>query len=153
MRNVSGLTWRKLPTLRGDGDLCLRKTGSEVVVTALVLYIIGRFLDTVRSQRCATTVSIHSCSSPIRFHVSLKPQPTCNSTGGLVVEATVRTHLIVVLPPLFDLLLGVLQRQETMLIEALLPQSPIERLNECVIGWLTRSTKIQLDLLKVCPAI
>ncbi len=61
--------------------------------------------------------------------------------GSLVVEATVRTHLIVVLPPLFDLLLGVLQRQEPMLIEALLPQSPIERLNECVIGWLTGRLK------------
>ncbi len=73
--------------------------------------------------------------------------------GVLVIEATVRTQLIVALPPLFDLRLGVLQRQEPMLIEALLPQSPVERLNECVISWLTRSTKIQMELHKACPAI
>lgn len=59
----------------------------------------------------------------------------------------------VVNPPSFDSPCGLGQILEPMLIEAFLPKSTIERLDEWGIGGLARPTEVEHHLVEVSPPI
>ncbi len=73
--------------------------------------------------------------------------------GTAVSEARVWPEVIAILPPVFDLLPGFLERQEPMGVEALVAETAVEGLDERVVGRLARPREIQCDLLLVGPAI
>ena len=60
---------------------------------------------------------------------------------------------VVVDPPRFNLLGGILEVKEPVLVEAFLPQPTVERLDERIIGGLARSTKVERRLVEVSPPI
>ncbi len=61
--------------------------------------------------------------------------------------------IVVLLPPFFNLLSGIFQRQEPVLIQALLADSSIERLDECVVSWLPWPGEVDLDAVHVSPLV
>ena len=63
------------------------------------------------------------------------------------------THLVVVLSPLVNLAPGVLQRQESVGIEALLPQSAIEAFHLGVVRGFARSAEVKLDAALIGPFV
>ena len=63
------------------------------------------------------------------------------------------THLIIVLPPLVNLVPGILQRQEPMGIEAFLPQAPIEAFHLGIVGRFVRTAEVELDPALICPLV
>lgn len=65
----------------------------------------------------------------------------------------VRTALVVVSPLGLDLGSGVLQRQEPVRVQALVPQAAVERLHESVVGRLTRPAEVERDAVLIGPAV
>lgn len=63
------------------------------------------------------------------------------------------TLLVVINSPSLDRLDGLWQVLEPVLVEALLPQPTVERLDEGVIGGLAGSTEVERHLVKVSPPI
>ncbi len=61
--------------------------------------------------------------------------------------------MIVVLAPGLDLLSGILQRQEPVLVQALLAQPPVERLDQSVFNGLPGADEVQLYAIEVCSLI
>jgi hypothetical protein len=79
------------------------------------------------------------------------------SVGGKYVhrrsfaDCAVRSHIVVVLTPRFDLLLSIVKIQEPVLVEAFESNACIEAFNERVIGRLARAAKIQNDAVCIGP--
>ena len=62
-----------------------------------------------------------------------------------------RPELVVVQPPLLDLLLGVFHRQEPVDVQAFVPERAVERLDRCVIHRFTGSREVQRDPVFIGP--
>jgi hypothetical protein len=65
----------------------------------------------------------------------------------------VRPFFVVIPPPSFDLIPGVIQAEEPVLVEAFLPESAVEGLDIGVVGRLARTGKVQSDLIPIGPEI
>ena len=61
--------------------------------------------------------------------------------------------MVIVLPPHFDLLPGILQAQEPMLVEAFEPEAAVEGLDEGIISGLSRSGEVQLHPFAIGPQV
>jgi len=61
----------------------------------------------------------------------------------------VGTDPSVVLPPTFELLTCILQREEDLDVQALVPEPAVERLDEGVLDRLARADKVELDAVRV----
>ena len=57
--------------------------------------------------------------------------------------------MIVIRPPLVDLLLGVFQRQEPVLVQALFTKTPVEGLDKRVVRQFAWATEVELYLMEV----
>ena len=53
-----------------------------------------------------------------------------------MTQCAAEAFIVVLLPPDFNLLPGILQRQESVLIQALQADPAIERLDERILSWL-----------------
>src|SRR5437667_11139776 len=60
---------------------------------------------------------------------------------------------VVLLPPGLDLLLGLGQRGEVMLVQALVPQLAIEALDETVLDRMPGPDEVEADALRTRPLI
>ena len=61
--------------------------------------------------------------------------------------------LVVVLPPDFDLEPCIVEGAEVILVQAFVAQSSVERLDEGVLGRLSRLDKVELYTSFVCPLV
>ena len=61
--------------------------------------------------------------------------------------------LVVVGPPSFDLLLGILPRQEPVFVQTLGAEPTIERFNQGIVCRLSRATEVQLHAISIRPLI
>ena len=61
--------------------------------------------------------------------------------------------MVVILSPRFDLIPGIGQGQEPILVQALRSEFSVERLYERVISGFARSAEVQFDLVEVGPLI
>ena len=64
-----------------------------------------------------------------------------------------RTLSVVFLPPSFDLLLGLGERGEVMLVQALVPQLAVETLDEAVLDRMAGPDEIEPNALRARPLI
>jgi len=64
-----------------------------------------------------------------------------------------RTIVIVMFSPLVDPFLGILQAQEPMLVETLLPERPIKRFDERIICGLSRTAEVELNAVEVSSPV
>jgi hypothetical protein len=64
-----------------------------------------------------------------------------------------RPVLIVIDPPCFDLLSGILERDEHMSVQTLVTKSSVETLNHRILHVFSRSDKIQLYPVGIGPGI
>lgn len=71
--------------------------------------------------------------------------------GREMPQRTVRSALIVIDTPGFDLCFGVLDRQELMDVQALIPQPPVKRFNERVFHGFTWANEIELYTTTISP--
>ena len=60
---------------------------------------------------------------------------------------------VIVLTPFFDFFPGIIQRQKPALVQAFLPETPIESLNQSIVRRLTGTYEIQLYPIQICPLI
>ncbi len=61
--------------------------------------------------------------------------------------------LVVILSPNLDHLLGVFERQEPVLVQALLAELPVERFDERVIRGSSWPAEVKFDAVEVGPPI
>lgn len=73
--------------------------------------------------------------------------------GRDVAERRVRPEVIVILPPAFDLLAGIVERQEPVGVQALVPETAVERFDEGVVGRLAWPRIVERDPVVIGPAI
>jgi hypothetical protein len=71
----------------------------------------------------------------------------------LVTQAAVGPLFVVVAPPSLDLFLSILQAQKSVLIQAFLPETAVERFDEGVIRGLPRPGKVQDHAMGVGPQV
>ena len=64
-----------------------------------------------------------------------------------------RSPLIVVSPPGLNLLPGIIQRQEPVDVQTLVPEAAIKRLDEGIVHRLARTAEVQRYLVLICPLI
>lgn len=64
-------------------------------------------------------------------------------------QAAMRSDLVIVEPPVFDLLGCVCQAQEPVLVQALLPDKAIERLDKRIAGRLSGPAEVERHLIEV----
>src|SRR5215211_5944257 len=101
----------------------------------------------------------HPSSGPSRGLVpcGLNPlvlQP-CRFVDGrrFVVQRRVRSLRIVLHPPSLNCRPGLLDRDEPMQVQALFPESGVERLDKRVIRWRPRPAECQFDAAAMRPLI
>jgi len=70
---------------------------------------------------------------------------------GEVAQGHVRSTHIVVPAPSLDLDLSILKGHEPVGVEAFIPQAAVKRFDVSVVRGLSRSGKIQRDLVIICP--
>jgi hypothetical protein len=80
-------------------------------------------------------------------------QPAPRKLSIFQAHSEVWQYEAVILPPVFDHLLGVFQRQEPVLVQALLPELPIELLDERIICGLSWPAEVELNAIEVGPPI
>jgi len=61
--------------------------------------------------------------------------------------------IVVVLSPVFNLGLSVVQRQEPVFVQTLGANSPVERLDESVIRGFAGATEVESDLIDISPLV
>jgi len=64
-----------------------------------------------------------------------------------------RADDVVVLTPFLHFHPGVVKRQETVSVEALGSELAVERLDECIIRWLSRAGKVELNAPLIGPQV
>ena len=67
----------------------------------------------------------------------------CKVCRRHILQCAVRSLSIVVIPPGIELLLGIRQGQEPVLVEAFGPQAPVEGLNQTIVGRLAETEVLQ----------
>src|SRR5690606_32852867 len=72
---------------------------------------------------------------------------------GAAVQRAVWPHLVVVLPPSLDDSPGILEIREPVHVEALVPEPPVEALNECVLDWFARPDEVDRHRRLVGPLV
>jgi hypothetical protein len=70
-----------------------------------------------------------------------------------VAEGAVRPFFVIAPLPSFDLIAGIIKAEEPVLVEALLPEPPIKRLDISVVCRLPRTREVQRDMVPVSPKI
>ena len=68
-----------------------------------------------------------------------------------VPQRGMRTHSIVIVSPRFRQPCDVVQRQEPVLVQALVTKLPIERLDHRIVRRLSRSAEVELHTVEVGP--
>lgn len=63
------------------------------------------------------------------------------------------SDVVVVDPPSFDLLPGVVQTQKPVDVQALVPERAVERFDERIVGGSARPGKVHRYLIFVCPPV
>ena len=64
-----------------------------------------------------------------------------------------RTKVVILLPPRFNLFFGVFERQEPVSVETLIPKRAVKRLDEWVVGRTARTREVERDPLLVRPPV
>lgn len=72
---------------------------------------------------------------------------------GQVIQRTMRTDMIVVLPPRFNRLSCILQIVEDGLVQTFLSETPVEALVECILKRLAWPDELQRDTVAIRPCI
>src|SRR5512138_802243 len=72
---------------------------------------------------------------------------------GLVVQCAVRPMLVVVPAPGCNQDTGLGQRRKPMVVQALIPEPPVEALNERVLGRLPGLDQLELNSMLASPLI
>lgn len=80
-------------------------------------------------------------------------KPSGELSRRQIAQGRVRTKVVVLSAPRFDLLPSVLERQEPMGVETLVPERAVERLDERVVGRTTRAREVERDPLLVGPPV
>lgn len=88
-----------------------------------------------------------------KFGLGLNGESGGELGGRDIADRGVRPEMIVIDPPAFDLLPSVLERQEPVGIEALVPEAAVERLDERVVGRLAGTGVVHGHAVVVSPAI
>ena len=79
--------------------------------------------------------------------------PSRELSRGHVAQAAMRSMFVVIPTPGLDLLCGVIQRQEPMLVQTLQTEPGIERLDKRVVRRLARTAEVQLHFVPVRPQV
>jgi hypothetical protein len=66
-----------------------------------------------------------------------------------LTDCTVRSHIVVVLTPKFDLCPGVVKVQEPMLVQAFKANAGVEAFYEGIVHGFARSAEVQDDTLAI----
>jgi len=61
--------------------------------------------------------------------------------------------MIVVHPPLFDLITGVLERPEQLNVQPFVSESPVKALDKSILHRLTRADEVELNAVLVRPSV
>src|SRR5271169_2404822 len=72
---------------------------------------------------------------------------------GQIAQGAVWAYPVVIDPPVFDGLAGVVQSQEPVLVQAFLAELAMERLDVAVLHGTARRDEMQRDLVFVSPLI
>ena len=70
-----------------------------------------------------------------------------------VAQRSVRSALVIVLAPSSDLAPGVVKRKEPVGVQALIPQTPVEGLDQGIAGRLAWPAEVKRDLMQIGPLI
>ena len=70
-----------------------------------------------------------------------------------LADCAMRSYIVVVLAPKFDLLLGIVKVQEPMLVQAFKAYPGVEALDEGVVRRFTGSTEVQNNAVRIGPQI
>jgi len=73
--------------------------------------------------------------------------------GWNVAQSSVRTTLVIVLAPSFDLALGVVKGKEPIGIQTLVAEPSVEGFNQGIVGWFSRTAEVKRDLMQVGPLV
>ena len=73
--------------------------------------------------------------------------------GWNEAQRCVRSTLVIVLAPSFDLAPGVVKRKEPVGVQAFVPQTSVERFDERVVGWFPRPAEVERDLMEIGPLV
>jgi hypothetical protein len=73
--------------------------------------------------------------------------PLSKNAGWNEAQRCVRSTLVIMLSPSFDLAFGVVKRKEPVGVQSFVPQTSVERFDERVVGWFPRSTEVERDLV------
>ena len=73
--------------------------------------------------------------------------------GWNVAQSGVRTTLVIVFAPSFDLALGVVKGKEPVSIQTLVAEPSVERFNQGIGGWFSRTVEVERDLMQVGPLV
>jgi len=70
-----------------------------------------------------------------------------------LTDCTMRSHIVVVLTPKFDLCPGVVKVQEPMLVQAFKTNAGVEAFNEGIVSGFSRSAEVQDDPIRIGPQV
>ena len=70
-----------------------------------------------------------------------------------LTDCTVRSHIVVVLTPKFDLCPGVVKVQEPMLVQAFKANASVEAFDEGIVSGFARSAEVQDDAVRIGPQV
>ena len=73
--------------------------------------------------------------------------------GRYVLKRTTRLMLIVIDPPRFNILSGIVQRDEYLRVHALVSDAPVKTLNHCILEGFPRPNEIEHHPVLVGPSI
>ncbi len=76
-----------------------------------------------------------------------------SETPPAAAERAVWPHAVVVEPPVFDGPPRLLEPYEPVLVEALVSELSVERLDEAVLNRLARFDEVQVDTSLLCPHV
>lgn len=80
-----------------------------------------------------------------------RPRAAIWSANSSVVQGTVWPSVVVFLPPILQLLSGIVHVPEPVCIQALVAQSSVEAFHLSVLHWFARLYVEQLDLFLLAP--
>ena len=70
-----------------------------------------------------------------------------------LTDCTVRSHIVVILAPKFDLCPGVVKIQEPMLVQAFKTNAGVEAFNEGIVSRFAWSAEVQDDTVRIGPQV
>ena len=70
-----------------------------------------------------------------------------------LANCTMRSHIVVVLAPKFDLCAGVVKIQEPMLVQAFKADTSVEAFDEGIVSGFARSAEVHDDTVRIGPQV